>query len=199
MTERERFEELLKTTGRAGVDKVLAGLEELGFFSAPASTRFHGCVPGGLLKHSLNVYDQARVIREIEVKMCPEIEPKVPVESIVVTALLHDVCKAEVYKEIEKFRKDKDGKWEKYKTYGVDHSDFPMGHGEKSVVRLLRWGLELTDDEMLAIRWHMGAFDLSDSAEARGSFSTAGEKTPLLPILIAADGLASHIVEGKAQ
>ena len=199
MMERTRFEELLKTTGRAGVDKVLAGLEELGFFSAPASTRFHGCVPGGLLKHSLNVYDQARVIREVEVKMCPEIEPKVPVESIVVTALLHDVCKAEVYKEVEKFRKDKDGKWEKYKAYGVDHSDFPMGHGEKSVVRLLRWGLELTDDEMLAIRWHMGAFDLSDSAEARGSFSAAGEKTPLLPILIAADGLASHIVEGKAQ
>ena len=50
---------------------------------------------------------------------------------------------------------------------------------------------------MLAIRWHMGAFDLSDSPEARGSFTLAGEKTPLLPILIAADGLASHIVENR--
>ena len=195
MTDKERFCEILKATGRLGVDKVLAGLEELGFFAAPASTRFHGSEPGGLLKHSLNVYDQARVLREVEVKMCPAIEAKVPVESIAITALLHDVCKAEVYKEVEKFRKDKDGKWEKYKTYGVDYSDFPMGHGEKSVMRLLRWGLELTDAEMLAIRWHMGAFDISDSPEARGSFTVAGEKTPLLPILIAADGLASHIVE----
>ena len=88
MEDRERFCELLKATGRTGVDKVLAGLEELGFFAAPASTRFHGSEPGGLLKHSLNVYDQARVLREVEVKMCPAIEPKVPVESIAITALL---------------------------------------------------------------------------------------------------------------
>ena len=118
-----------------------------------------------------------------------------PVESVVLTALLHDVCKAEVYKQVEKFRKDKDGKWEKYTTYGVDYSGFPMGHGEKSVVRLLRWGLELTEDEMLAIRWHMGAFDLSDSPEARNSYTEAGNKVPLLALLVAADGLASHIVE----
>lgn len=197
MTDKERFCEILKATGRTGVDKVLAGLEELGFFTAPASTRFHGSEPGGLLAHSLNVYDQARALREIECKMVPGLEVKVPVESIAIAALLHDVCKAEVYKEVEKFRKDEDGKWEKYKAYGVDYSDFPMGHGEKSVMRLLRWGLEMTEDEMLAIRWHMGAFDLSDSPEARGNFNLAGEKTPLLPILIAADGLAAHVVENK--
>lgn len=195
MTDKERFVESLRATGRAGVENVLAGLEELGFFTAPASTRFHGCEPGGLLRHSLNVYDQARVIREIECKLCPVIAPKTPDASIAITALLHDVCKAEVYREVEKFRKGKDGAWERYTAYGVDYSDFPMGHGEKSVIRLLRWGLEMTDDEMLAIRWHMGAFDLSDSSETRTSFSVAGSRTPLLPILIAADGLASHIVE----
>ena len=192
MEDRERFVELLKATGRAGVDKVLAGLEELGFFAAPASTRFHGSEPGGLLKHSLNVYDQAQVIREVEVKMCPAIEPKVPVESIAITALLHDVCKAEVYKEIEKFRKDKDGKWEKYKTYGVDYSDFPMGHGEKSVMRLLRWGLELTDEEMLAIRWHMGFADDSSHWSAIGD---AFEHYPLSLALFEADLEASKILE----
>ena len=47
MTDKERFCEILKATGRPGVDKVLAGLEELGFFAAPASTRFHGSEPGG--------------------------------------------------------------------------------------------------------------------------------------------------------
>ena len=196
MTDKERFCEILKATGRLGVDKVLAGLEELGFFAAPASTRFHGSEPGGLLKHSLNVYDQARVLREVEVKMCPAIEPKVPVESIAITALLHDVCKAEVYKEVEKFRKDKDNQWEKYKTYTVDYSFMPLGHGEKSVIRLLRWGLEMTDAEVLAIRWHMQAFDLSDSPESRASYSQASMSCPLLAILIAADGLASRLMEG---
>jgi len=75
MDDKTRFIEILKATGRPGVDRVLSGLEELGFFTAPASTRFHGSEPGGLLRHSLNVYDQARVLREVEVKMCPEIEP----------------------------------------------------------------------------------------------------------------------------
>lgn len=194
-SDRERFCEILRAVGRDGVECVITGLDELGFFDAPASTRFHGSVPGGLLKHSLNVYDQARVIREVECRMCPAIEAKVPVESVAIAALLHDVCKAEVYTEVEKFRKDENGKWEKYRTYGVDYTAFPMGHGEKSVVRLLRWGLKLTDDEILAIRWHMGAFDLSDSSESRGCFSAAGDKCPLLSIIIAADVLAAHIIE----
>jgi len=197
MTEKERFIEELKKTGRVGVDRVIAGLEELGFFTAPASTRFHGSVPGGLLNHSLNVYDEALVIRESQLKFRPELAEKLPVASIAIAALLHDVCKAEVYKEVEKFRKDKEGKWEKYTTYGVDYSALPLGHGEKSVIRLLRWGLELTDDEILAIRWHMQGFDLSDSPEAKGCFTAAGDKCPLLAVLIAADGLASRILETK--
>ena len=195
MTEKERFCELLKSTGRKGIDAVIAGLEQLGFFEAPASTRFHGSEPGGLLRHSLNVYLQIVLLYKAESQILPDLAKKVPPESLVVAALLHDVCKAEVYKQVEKFRKDKDGKWEKYTAYGVDYADFPFGHGEKSVIRLLRWGLEMTDDEMLAIRWHMGAFDLADSPEARSSFTEAGKKAPLLALLIAADGLASHIVE----
>ena len=189
---------LCKTIDRGnGVFDLLDWLDETDFYTAPASTKYHGAHQGGLLEHSLNVYHQMMRLRRVEFEMHPDVVGCVTNESTAIVALLHDVCKAEVYKEVEKFRKDKDGKWEKYKTYGVDYSDFPMGHGEKSVMRLLRWGLELTDEEMLAIRWHMGAFDLSDSPEARGSFTLAGEKTPLLPILIAADGLASHIVENK--
>ncbi len=194
MAEKERFVEELKKTGRAGVDRVVAGLEELGFFTAPASTRFHGSVPGGLLHHSLNVYGEAMVIRESQLKFRPEMADKLMPASVAIAALLHDVCKAEVYKEVEKFRKDKDGKWEKYTTYGVDYSAMPLGHGEKSVIRLLRLGLELTDDEILAIRWHMHAFDMPSSNEASGCFTAAGNKCPLLAVLIAADGLASRIL-----
>lgn len=194
MTDKERFAAVLKATGRAGVDQVLSGLDALGFFEAPASTRFHGSVPGGLLAHSLAVYDQALAIRELEVARRPELARALPPASVAIAALLHDVCKAEVYKEVEKFRKDKDGRWEKYKAYGVDYSGFPFGHGEKSVIRLLRLGLEMTDEEMLAIRWHMQGFDLSDSPEARGNYGAACDKTPLVGLLMAADMLASHVM-----
>jgi len=194
MTSKERFVELLRSTGRNGIEKVVAALETLGFFEAPASTRFHGNAPGGLLTHSLAVYDQAISLREMEIIKKPEVEPRLPVESVVIASLLHDVCKADVYKEVEKFRKDKNNQWEKYKTYGVDYSGFPLGHGEKSVIRLLQIGLEMTEDEILAIRWHMQGFDLSDSPEAKGSYSAACAKAPLLSLIMAADMLASHIM-----
>ena len=194
--DKERFVSILRATNRAGIANVIAGLEELGFFMAPASTRFHGSFPGGLMLHSLNVYDQAVLLRDAELKVRPDLANVLTDDTIAIAALLHDVCKAEVYKEVEKFRKDKDNQWEKYKTYTVDYSFMPLGHGEKSVIRLLRWGLEMTDAEVLAIRWHMQAFDLSDSLEARASYSQASMSCPLLAILIAADGLASRLMEG---
>ena len=194
--DKERFVSILRATNRAGIANVIAGLEELGFFMAPASTRFHGSFPGGLMLHSLNVYDQAVILRDAELKVRPDLANALTDDTIAIAALPHDVCKAEVYKEVEKFRKDKDNQWEKYKTYTVDYSFMPLGHGEKSVIRLLRWGLEMTDAEVLAIRWHMQAFDLSDSPESRASYSQASMSCPLLAILIAADGLASRLMEG---
>ncbi len=192
-----KFVNILKATGRGGVENVLAELDALGFYEAPASTRFHGAYPGGLLRHSLNVYEEAMLIREAQLKLTPEMVSRLPSQSIAVASLLHDVCKAEVYKLEKKLRKNGNGEWEKYDGYRVDYSDFPLGHGEKSVIRLLRWGLEMTDDEIIAIRWHMSGFDLAfQSPESRNSYGEASTKCPLLAILRAADGLASHIMEG---
>lgn len=191
---KEKFAELLRSTARQGVEEVLVGLEGLGFYVAPASTRFHGCEPGGLLAHSLAVCDQALALREMEIAKRPELADRLPVASVILAALLHDVCKAEVYKEVEKFRKDKNNQWEKYKAYSVDYSELPIGHGEKSVIRLLRLGLELTDDEMLAIRWHMQGFDLSNAPESRANYAAACAKSPLVTMIMAADLLASHVI-----
>ena len=80
--------------------------------------------------------------------------------------------------------------------YDVDCSGFPLGHGEKSVILLLKWGLRLTDEEMLAIRWHMHAWDLPfQSYDIKSNFNAAKEKCPLLAVIQAADGLAAHILE----
>lgn len=193
---KEMFTTLLNGTGRKGVVDVIKGIEQLGFFSAPASARHHLAEEGGLLQHSLNVYAQALEIAAVERAMHPEMLLGLYTESIVIASLLHDVCKSDVYKRVEKFRKDKDGKWEKYLAYENDQGKFPIGHGEKSVIMLLRMGLSLTEDEMYAIRWHMAGWDLSDYRESRDSFGKACEKSPLLSVLIAADELATRITEG---
>lgn len=196
MTEKERFDNILRETGRRGIDNVLVELDKLGFYSAPASTKFHGSYSGGLLKHSLNVYDEAMMVLEMQLRLCPGIEQLIPVGSIAIAALLHDVCKAEIYKPEIKKRKNAEGMWESYDGYGVDYSNFPLGHGEKSVIRLLKWGLQMTDDEIMAIRWHMSGFDLaSQSPESRANYGSAIERCPLLAIIKAADGLAAHILE----
>lgn len=190
-----RFIELLKSTNRPGVDAVIDGLEKLGFFKAPASSKHHLAEEGGLVVHSLNVYAQASLLREVQVGLRPDLAEKIPEESVIIVSLLHDICKSDVYKQVEKFRKDKDNKWEKYLAYETDYTHCPLGHGEKSVIRLLRMGLELTNDEIAAIRWHMAGWDLVDSYEAKGNFNAACDKYPLLPIIIAADGLATRILE----
>lgn len=178
------------------MDTVIKKLAELGFFEAPASTVFHLSQPGGLLQHSLNVYDEAVRIAAQQIEFRPEYADKLRPDSIAIVALLHDVCKAEIYKEAQKWRKDTEGRWETYNTYEVDYSSLPLGHGEKSVIRLLQWGLEMSDEEMVAIRWHMGAFDLAfQSSEAKSNMNAAKNKTPLCAVLGAADGLASFVLE----
>ena len=195
MENRERFVALLQATGRRGVENVLAELDKWGFYAAPASTRFHGSSPGGMLEHSLTVYDEAVAVREAQLKLKPDVAASLPLDSIAIVALLHDVCKAEVYRSEEKRRKNAAGQWESYAGYGVDYSRFPLGHGEKSVIQLLRWGLDMTDDEIMAIRWHMSGYDLAfQSPESRANYGVAADKCPLLAVLRAADGLASHIM-----
>lgn len=194
-----RFKEILMwAKGEDGAPAVINGLERLGFFKAPASSRNHLAVEGGLCQHSLNVYNQAIGIRKFQVTINPAIAQKLPEQSVAAAALLHDVCKAEIYNPVEKFRKDANNQWEKYQTWEKDYSHAPFGHGEKSVIRLLLMGMKLTRDEMLAIRWHMAAWEMPDSMEARGNFNAACEVTPLVALIIAADELACRVSENPA-
>ena len=192
---KEEFCKILRETNRKGVEQVIDGLEKLGFFKAPASSKHHLAVEGGLLQHSLNVYCQADAIRSSQIHLDAKIEERLPMDSIIIVSLLHDVCKAEIYKKVQKFRKDANNKWEQYDTYDQDYSHCPLGHGEKSVIRLLRMGLELTEDEIAAIRWHMGAWDLPSSFEASKNLGAAQDKYPLVTVLMAADMMATRITE----
>lgn len=196
MDNKERFIELLRGTGREGVDNTIIHLGELGFFEAPASSRFHLNQPGGLLWHSLNVCKVAMGVRDMMIDMDSSLVERLPVESVVIASLLHDTCKADIYRPATKVRKNKFGIWVPTPGYDVDHSNFPLGHGEKSVIVLLRAGLKLTDDEIMAIRWHMHAWDLPfQSPDIKGNMQKAREICPLTVLIQTADGLASAIIE----
>jgi len=194
---RELFVKTLSRTNRKGMENVLEKLNEYGFFEAPASTKFHLACKGGLLEHSLNVYEAAMFIREQILLRRPELEKQLPIDSIAICALLHDTCKTDIYKEGILNRKNADGYWEKYLGFSVDYNaGLPLGHGEKSVIMLLSWGLELTPEEMLAIRWHMTAWDLPmQSPEHKESLNAAKAKTPLVSLIQSADGIATGLLE----
>ncbi|MDE6120558.1 MAG: HD domain-containing protein [Muribaculaceae bacterium] len=196
MTPRERFTEILSSTGRQNIDYVLEDLEAWGFFTAPASCQGHGAHPGGLLEHSLNVYDAAMAQREIIIKVRPDLEEALSPESIAIAALLHDVCKSDFYRLVKKKRRNEVGLYEDFETYEIHDENFPVGHGEKSVILLLQSGLDMTDDEICAIRWHMGPWNLSRDDEK--FYRQAGKSTPLQPLIHSADTLASAIYERPA-
>ncbi|MFG6385512.1 MAG: HD domain-containing protein [Muribaculaceae bacterium] len=197
---RERFIELLKSTGRDGIDYVIEDLDAWGFFEAPASVRNHFNFPGGLALHSLNVYDMAIAIRNATIPLRPDMEKMLNTDSIAIAALLHDVCKTNIYRRTKRKQRNEIGIWEEVEAYDVDYSEMPVGHGEKSVIMLLRSGLDLEDEEIFAIRWHMGPWDLpSQSIEMEKSYRKAQEKSPLVALIHTADTLAAQILERDMQ
>lgn len=195
---KSEFIEILKDTGRENIDYVIEDLEDLGFFEAPVSSKNHFNFEGGLVEHSLNVYKIAIMLKEQIIKLRPDIVNRIPDDSIAIAALLHDVCKADIYKKVVKKVKNEIGVWEPQESYNIDYSNFPLGHGEKSVIILLRSGLDLSDDEIIAIRWHMGGWDLPfQSSEMIASNKKAKDVCPLLTLIHTADTLAAGILEGK--
>ena len=171
-------------------------LEEWGFFDAPASAGHHLNVKGGLVLHSLNTCKAALKVWEGMKQLELTLEREVPRDSVILASLLHDVCKTDIYQPTTKRKRNAMGVYEDVPGYNVSYKNFPMGHGEKSLVLLLCSGLELTDAEMLAIRWHMGMFDVGENGSTnRYSFFTASDKSALVSIVHAADFLSSKLKE----
>lgn len=142
-----RFKEIVeKYIHLNGINELMEWLETTDFFTAPSSARYHGAEPGGLCEHSLAVYDRLKNIQADESD-----------ETIAIVSLFHDLCKVNFYKQsYRNVKNDETGKWERVPSY--DYSDkLPLGHGEKSMFLLMKY-IRLTDEEALAIRWHMGAF-----------------------------------------
>lgn len=184
MDDKERFIALCKLVKRDGIDELLSWLDGNDFYTAPASSNFHGAFTGGLLRHSLNVYDELRRL----LSAYPEVECSE--ESAVIIALFHDFCKINFYTTEKRNRKNEDGKWESYDAYKIDEGFKFGGHGSKSVF-LIQHFLKLTPEEAVAINCHMGAF--SDE-----NVGKSYEQFPLAWVLHVADEAATYIKERKS-
>ena len=191
MEAKERFISIYQEwIHREGSDKLLDYLcNHSDFFTAPASTRFHGAHKGGLVEHSLNVYDSlCDYLSRTRAKDIYHMEYNE--ESVAVAALLHDICKVNCYKESTRNVKV-DGKWEQVPYYEFE-DNLPYGHGEKSVY-IITGFMRLSREEAFAIRYHMG---FSGSEDAR-SIGYSFEHYPLSFALSCADMEATYFLEGK--
>ena len=196
---KERFVELLRSTQRDGVEDMIEELERVGFFDAPASAAHHLNTEGGLVQHSLCTCDAALEVYEGMKRLEPSLANEVSRESVIIASLLHDVCKSDIYMRSVRKKKTAIGTWEPSEGYKATYKSFPMDHGEKSVVMILCGGLELQEDEMLAIRWHMGAWGLNlNNFEEQRNFEAAKVLFPLVPIIQVADYMAASILEKDA-
>lgn len=192
------FSTIYKDIRRPGADKLLAWLKSTDFFTAPAGAKHHGAHAGGLAVHSLNVWNRLREITlrdTIDGKAILDLTPETN-ETVAILALLHDVCKVGVYHTETKRRRNPDtGTWEDYQAYTF-RDPFPLGHGEKSLYLITKY-MALTEEEALAIRWHMGAFDDAVKGGSR-ALDAAMDATPWVWRLHEADMCATRIDERNA-
>ena len=174
---------------REGTEDFLAWLEKSDFFEAPASTKFHSNVPGGLCFHTLNVF--GRFTRNLEMQYGENWQDIVSLESATIMALLHDVCKVDCYK-VELKNVKIDGEWVKQPYYAYDEA-LPYGHGEKSVYIISSF-FKLSREESMAINWHMGGFD---QRVLGGSYalSNAYYQYPVAVLLHVSDVEATYLDE----
>ena len=185
---------------RAGLDALLAYLDEkTDFFTAPSSTNYHLNEEGGLCQHSINVFRCGMAIFEkalptVATDDSPFKQRPLTAENVAIATLFHDVCKTKMYHAADRWRKNAQGRWETYKGYQVK-DDFPFGHGEKSCIIIERF-MHLTTDELLAIRWHMGMYEIAEPMSiSRHSMYTAQQLSPLVPIVQSADMLSANCLE----
>jgi hypothetical protein len=189
--DKERFIDLFRNhIKRDGSEDLLNYLlsSKSDFFEAPCSTRFHLSVPGGLVKHSLNVYDCLKAYLER-----PRVKEvyglNVSDESIAIVALLHDICKVNVYQKTLRNVKNDQGKWVQVPSYNFDDS-LPYGHGEKSVY-IISGFMKLSREEAFAIRYHMGFSGNDEPMNVGKSFALY----PLAFALSTADMEATYFLE----
>lgn len=164
--------------------RILDWLATTDFYGAPASSRFHDAYEGGLISHTINVYNQMCEVWKIQ--KFNNVSP----HSFTLVALTHDWCKIGLYESYMRNVKDeKTGQWNQVKSFRwrEEGPAFAFGHGVSSMFLVSRF-VNLTGDEAAAIRWHMGSYRCADSEFSE--LQTCNEVYPLVLMVQFADALS---------
>lgn len=192
---KEKIKELLLSTSRPGMERLVEWIEQkTDFYTAPASTKYHLACKGGLAQHSLNVYEllSGKVAAGLlEIKR----------ETVIITALLHDLCKTNFYfmekKNVREGSKinaygSEVANWVEKEVWTVK-DNFPVGHGEKSCF-YIQSCIRLTDEEYAMIRLHMG----SDRNGYPDPFTETANLYPGVVAIHTSDIEAAFIIENRS-
>jgi hypothetical protein len=188
-----------------GSEKLLDYLRKSDFYTAPASTKYHGCYKGGLLEHSLQVYD--RLAAKMTDPVWQQKLAGTPKRSLIVAALTHDICKVnfyiqeprnkktydpdKIYASGQRPKRDDLGEFVWITEMGYTVKDnLPYGHGEKSVL-MLTYLITLSMEEIFAIRWHMGPYS---GDKDWNTLAEAFKKYPLILALFEADMESTYML-----
>lgn len=176
MTEQERINKFATLAddlfGLFDASILVGKLEDLNYFKAPASINHHGNYEGGLFDHSWAVME---VLENLTYRLDLKWEDK---RSLYIVGLFHDLCKCDAY-----IYNEETGQWE------YNNNSIMTGHGELSVIMTQKL-VELTDEEIACIRWHMGAYDNKENWNILGR---AIEKYPNVLYMHTADMIASRV------
>lgn len=192
-TAEEQIITLLQDTKREGMEMLIEYLQKSDFFIAPASTQYHGAFKGGLALHCLNVLDCLITLYNT-MKAGAYNVPDIEQESLVIVALLHDVCKINCYHEDFRNVKNAAGEWERVPCYKREPL-LAMGHGGKSMFILQNF-IALSVEEAQAIFWHMGAYDTSPYM-TNNELGQAYDENFLAYLLHTADMMSTYVLENK--
>ena len=180
----ELIETALTSTERAGIDDLIEHLRAIGFYDAPASTKYHGAYKGALAEHSYNVLQCA--LKLAYAWLDQDTVAKI-YKSIVISALLHDLGKVGQYGKplyVDNILKTGQSKAQPFKT---NDELLTLPHEVTSVVEASKY-IELTEEEQRAIAWHNGLYGAF-------KYDIQGKETPLYMIIHFADMWASRVVE----
>lgn len=186
---REFTDMVIHNISREGIADLMQWLSQTDFYTSPASTRHHGAEEGGLVAHSLNVFNHLSQLAELY-GLGDDDGVQDPCESIAIVALFHDFCKIGCYKTETRWRKDANNRWESYSSYKFEEDYCFGGHGSKSVY-LVQNFIKLTPVEAAAINCHMGAWDSTTYSNP----SPVYERNKLAWLLHVADEAATYISE----
>ena len=186
MTNEEKMDELFRLFDHLAGPEFLEYLKTGGFTTAPASTKYHGNYPGGLFEHSVAVMDTlVKLTKDNRLDWCRE-------ESPFIVGLFHDLCKCDQYKAVwgDSIKVAR----AHIQCPEIDHYEYNdnlllKGHGDKSVMILSQF-MRLTEEEVVCIRYHMGAYEKDDWQ----GYDLAIRKYPTVLWTHQADMIASKIL-----